>query len=508
MIWTPSHPAFQSLLTALSHETAPVYVVGGAVRDHLMRRATLQTDLDVVVEHSALRVARRVADKLGWAFYPLDPTRDVGRLVFMASSPPLVCDIAAMRGGTIDSDLRARDFTANALAIRWEGGGVAQLVDLVGGQADVERRLLRRVTPVSLAEDSIRLLRAVRFAVQLDFTLEEETSKQILRMSDTVKLASPERVRDELWKMMVSAAPDRAIEMLAAYGLLRPLLPEIADMEGVEQSAPHVMDVYQHTLQTVRYALEIRRWLKGGELAEDGARLVLWRQALSPWLYRLREHFMQSLASDHLRVDWLVWHALWHDVGKPTTRTAEKVADGVRYRFLGHETAGTALMTTRLDALRFSRQEISLAQVVVDAHMRPHLLDASFGEAPISRRALYRFFRDTGGRQLDTLPGVDVVMLALADYQAIFGEDVPPNWDGYLRHAAQLLEFAFSDQGMEQSRRPLVDGHTVMEYFSLTPGRQVGELLERLQEAQAAGEIATREDALALAAEWVTELEG
>jgi putative nucleotidyltransferase with HDIG domain len=510
-IWSPSHSALHSLLTALSAIAQPVYIVGGVVRDHLLGIKKSINDLDIIVEHSALQTARRVADQLGWAYYPLDAERDVARLVFQATSPPLVCDIAAMRGGSIERDLLARDFTINALAVEWQGRAATQLVDLVGGRADLQQRLLRRVSPASLAEDPVRLLRAVRFAAQLGFNIDEETQLQMLRMPDTVRLAAAERVRDELWKIMQTEDPARAIELLRTFGLLPYVLPEVNDMVGVTQSAPHVLDVYRHSLQAVTFATQFRSWLRGEAVDAHTPAAQAWQAALGPWRFRLQEHFWQALAAEHLRIDWLVWNALLHDIGKPRTRTLE-IGPGEtgqegssRIRFFGHEELGARLARERLEALRFSRQEIWLAETVIEAHMRPHHLHMSFEHNAISRRACFRYFRDTGARSLDLLPGVDVVLLALADYQATYVAPMPPGWEHYLEHAGQLLEFAFHARGLEQARQPLVDGHTLMRYFDLQPGREIGNLLERLQEAQAAGDIATADEALALAATWVLE---
>lgn len=519
-IWLPRHPALQSLLNTLAAATTPVYVVGGVVRDHLLGVKRAANDTDVVVEHSALQIARQAADRLGWSFYPLDAERDVARLIFLASTPPLVCDVAAMRGGTIDRDLRARDFTVNALAVQWQGGAATQLVDATGGLQDLERKRLRRVAPSSLAEDPVRLLRAVRFAVQLGFAIEEETELQMLRMSDTVRLAGAERMRDELWKISQLDEPQAAVDLLRRYGLLAYVLPEVAELEGVAQSPPHVLDVYRHTLQTVAFARQLRNWLRAEPHSDPTPSTPAsraWQEALTPWRYRLQQHFLQALAADHLRLDWLIWHALLHDIGKPQTRTWEAWEQGGgRYRFLGHDSAGAALARARLEALRFSRQEVLLTEEVVAAHMRPHHLHASFGADAVSRRACYRFFRDSGryggresgARGFDVLPGVDVLMLAVADYQATYLADMnstmlPPNWNSYLHHVNQLLEFAFHQEGLEQVRRPLVDGHMLMRYFSLRPGPELGSLLERLQEAQAAGEIRSPDEALALAATWV-----
>lgn len=500
--WTPTHPAFVSLLNALSGETDPVYVVGGVVRDALLGRSAGLTDLDVIVTRAASEVAQRAADRLGWAYYTLDAERDVARLVFTAGKTPLVCDIAAMRGGELTTDLQARDFTVNAMAMRWRRDCASELVDLAGGQADLDERQLRRVTPWGLAEDPVRLLRAVRLAVQLEFTIEEATFLQILRISGTIRLASAERVRDELWKMLASSKPDHAIDMLRTVNLLRPLLPEIADLEGVAQTAPHDADVYHHTLRTVRYALQLREWLKGDaaiEASEAGAAIAT---ALGPHLPRLRQMLLTTTAAERRVVDWLVWFALWHDVGKPSTRSTDQFADGaLRYRFLRHEEVGAEMLAHRLDALKFSRHEIALARTVVRAHMRPHLLHASFGDAPISRRARYRFFRESEGRAAEAQAGIDTLLLALADYQAIYAVSPPLAWQRYVTHIAELVAYGVAPDGLEEVRTPLVDGHTLMAYFDLPPGRQVGALLEQLREAQAAGEIATVEAGLALAAE-------
>ncbi len=199
---------------------------------------------------------------------------------------------------------------------------------------------MRRVTPTSLAEDSIRLLRAVRFAVQLGFDVEEETYKQITRMGDTICLASVERIRDELWKMMSTLAPDVAIDLLRGSGLLWSVLPEVTAMEGVPQSSPHQLDVYTHTILAVRRAVGVREWLMGRSSPVELAAEARWRERLEPWRFRLRDHFATIVAGQHLREDWLVWYALLHDIGKPLTHTVEQIdrtdPDGaaLRHRFI------------------------------------------------------------------------------------------------------------------------------------------------------------------------------
>jgi tRNA nucleotidyltransferase/poly(A) polymerase len=512
MDWKLQEPALVTLLAAFRQEYAPVYIVGGAVRDLLLGCQPNRNDLDLVVERDALASARCIADRLGWAFYPMDDARDVGRMVFAAGSPnPVICDVAGLRGGSIEADLLSRDFTINAMALALPAAGSPQLIDVCGGQADLKRGVVRRVTAMGLAEDAVRILRAIRLVAQFGFTLDDATQTQIQRLAHTVRLVSPERVRDELWKMLATTRPDQAITLMGALGVLVHVLPEVAATVGVTQSYPHYQDVFHHTVATMRHTVVLRNWIMGGDPDENPVLDALER-ALAPWLFRLRHHLAVSTAVGHSRADWLVWYALLHDVGKPATRTVElgqvelntaSNATETRIRFLGHERVGADLAATRLNALRFSRHEVELATAVVAAHLRPHSLHASFAGTQISRRAAYRYYRDSDRRQTGNPAGIDTLLLALADYQAIYPSSPPPNWSAFLNHISQLLAFAYSSPNGEPLPTPLVDGHELMRLLQLAPGPQVGELLEVLREAQAAGEVTTPAQALDLAAGWL-----
>ena len=510
--WQPQHPAFQALLQTVVADAAPVYVVGGVVRDHLLGTNKKLTDLDLVVQENALAVARRAANKLGWAYYAMDEARDVARLVFSAGGDnPLVCDIAGMRGPSIVSDLADRDFTINAMAFELLPNRPVTLLDNHNGRLDLEARLVRRVNATSLVTDPLRLLRAVRFAGQLGFTIEQETQDQIVRLTSALKLTSAERVRDELWKTMCVPRPDLALDELHRLGILIFVLPELYMTVDVAQSYPHYLDVFNHTALTMRFAAELRDWLMTDDVAAPSAAdrpwdvpltaaPTDWRDTLRPWRAQLQRHFLQTSSTGRLRAEWLVWFALLHDIGKPDTRTVEHHLNGkVVYRFFEHATVGARMCQQRLSELRFSRQEIALAEAVVAAHMRPHHLHASFQGTEISRRGVYRFFRDAGRLTAGDPAGVDTLLLWLADVQAIYA-DPPPSWDQILAHLHQMLAFVFTDQGDHDTRkRPLVDGHMLMAELELSPGPQIGQLLEQILEAQAAGEIATADDALKLA---------
>lgn len=483
-----------------------VYVVGGIVRDLLLGRRPAHYDLDLVVEQNALAAARRVADRLGWAYYPMDETRDVARLIFaVAGSDPLICDVAGMRGGSIEADLRERDFTVNAMALAFGPAGPPLLIDTTGGQVDLHRQTIRQVSPMALPEDAIRILRAVRLAVELGFQIDGATQAQMERLGRTLRFAGPERVRDELWKLLATGNPAQAIDLLHSLSILVHVLPEVATTTDVTQSYPHFQDVYRHTLATVRHAFVLRQWILGRITARE-PQIVALEAALGPWRYRLRHHLATSLVVGRAHGDWLIWNALLHDIGKPHTRRVEaddEYPDSARIRFLGHEDRGADLAVERLQALRFSRHEIELADAVIRGHMRPHSLHMSFAHQPISRRAAYRFFRDIGGKPFGSRAGIDTVLLALADYQAIYPASPPPDWAAYLDHMSELLAYAFDPQSVTPTTKPLLDGRALMHYFDLQPGPRLGDLLEYLREAQAAGDVATTDEALALATRWL-----
>ncbi|MEZ4663620.1 MAG: HD domain-containing protein [Caldilineaceae bacterium] len=527
---TASWRAFQDVLAAFAAQSTPLYIVGGAVRDLWLSELRGQplplADLDLLTPANALQTARRVADALGWAYYPLDAERDVARLVKNVGERQLICDVTTPRGGSVESDLRLRDFTINAMALRMDelsatngeiGALRGHLIDPWGGQKDLAARVIRAVTDQSLPDDPVRLVRGVRLAAQFDFAIATETQQQIVQLAHLIAQCSAERVRDELWKALATAAPADAICLLDQVGLLPHLLPEVVATQGVRQSAAPFLDVYEHTLLTVRHAARLRKWLLASAQAADaddeGANTPVqsaWRAALTPWRAQLTAHFGQQMAAGHTRAQWLVWHALLHDVGKPATRSEEFDAAGqVRVRFFEHENVGAQLVAKRLGALRFSRDEVMLGTTAVQAHMHPHWLRASFAGQPLSRRAMFRFFRKTGGLRSDALPGIDVLLLALADYMAIHkGLNQPQDdsalsqWRQYLEHIVQCLAFAFADDGPQHAQQqPLANGHLLMRELGLPPGPQLGRLMEQLAEAQAAGEITTPTEAIAWAAQ-------
>ncbi|MBV7328986.1 HD domain-containing protein [Chloroflexi bacterium TSY] len=578
-----------------------VYVVGGVVRDYLLkdeyyphktvrfaqahgRKAEVATDIDFLLPGVALPTARVIADQCGWAYYPLDQARDFARLVYQLPDEQLICDVAGLGLQTtshlhvdqheqllaeaLRTDLNERDFTINAMVFAFDLASAnertnrcgvdeyleslsdtwfaADLIDLHKGRTDLREGIVRRVSPEAFIKDPVRLLRAVRFAVQLDFTIEDDTRRQLQELSATIERGSSERIRDELWKGLSTQDPATFIELLRSTGLLTYVLPEVANLVDTEQSSPHYQDVYQHTLLAVRHASRLRDWLLSLSLSSRNERVDevptnierrfddqhagnLLLSKLKEWQQELAVH-MQSLVSvGHRRAQWLVWQALLHDVGKPSCQSFEQTDDGAyRIRFFEHEKVGADLTKKRLETLHFSRQEIALTTAVVLGHMRPHWLHASAEVQPLSRRAMYRFFEATRVTKSDPktqepkatddqlhivqanqfTAGIDIALLVLADYQAIHADLPLVQWQHYLAHIGQLFDFAFSPGGLIQVvRNPLLNGHDLIQRLSMKPGPLLGQILQQLAEAQASGDVTTRQEALEYASKLLSSMD-
>lgn len=473
----------------------PVVLVGGFVRDLLLGRES--RDLDLAAPVGGLVLARSLADLLGGAYVPLDTARDTGRAVLAGlDSQPFFVDVAAWRGPSLADDLGARDFTINALAAEVHGT-TASLIDVTGGLIDLEARLLRTTSPQALVDDPLRSLRAVRLLAELSpwrFRLEHTTAQQIRQHAPLLARSATERVRDELARIVAAAEPARWLTMLSELDLLALVMPEVEALRGVEQSAPHIYDVLEHTLRTVDYSAWLAEWIAGrAEPASevDGALCA----ALAPLRPALAQHLSESLGvSMGSRGQALRWAALSHDWGKPATRSVEAALDGgpVRVRYLGHEDVSVDLAGAALRRLRFSEAETRWVTTIVAGHMRPHHLSAA--SALPGRRAVYRYYRDLGPA------GVDTALLSLADLHAMAGPMLDlSTWQRQLDVAASLLD-AYFNHPLEAVRpHPLIDGRDLMASLGLRPGQHIGQLLAAVAEAQAAGELHSRDDAVAYA---------
>ncbi len=476
-------PLLERLRPFLTQQDRPVYLVGGAVRDALLNRVS--HDLDFVVPNRAIKLAFHVADGLGVPAYVLDKERDTGRV--MLADEGTMLDFARFRGDSLAADLRDRDFTINAIALPAAAKTAVSLIDPCGGAADLEAGIIRQTHDGAIADDPVRALRGLRLAYSLNFTLAEETAVAITAAAPLLSHVSVERVRDELMKLLETAVPHQAMQHMHQLGLMRVILPEIADLADVAQSAPHREPVLAHTFSVLRWLAEIEAILAGQE--PDSPALSAAAGALTVYRAQLTEHVTRRIDGGVDGRLLLRLGALCHDVGKKETQTT---ADDGRIRFLGHDKVGAKLAGRRLRQLTFSNHAVKHVQKIVSGHMRPlHLANNATGP---SRRAIFRYFRDTGSA------GLDIGLLALADHLATYdGPGETAHWLRLLDVVTTLFSHYFERHAETVAPPPLIDGRDLMNELHMQPGPEIGRILRLIQEAQAAGELSTRADALAFA---------
>jgi poly(A) polymerase len=359
------------------------------------------------------------------------------------------------------------------------------LIDPFGGRGDLQNGIIRAVAETAFKSDAARLLRAVRLAAELGFSLESQTEALIRQNCHLIADVAGERVREELLRLLVVPHPEIFLPYLDDLGLVTAIIPELAQAKGVEQPKEHFWDVFDHSLKTaiaVDFILHEGSW----EYADDEA------LAMVPWSEVLARHFAQEVSHGSTRRPLLKLAALLHDVAKSQTKA---VGEDGRTHFLGHAKLGADLTVAILERLRFSSKEIRLVETMVRHHLRPGQMSSS---GLPTHRAIYRYFRDSGEA------GIDTLYLSLADHLATRGPKL--NLAGWQEHT-QLVEYVLA-QHLEQQRLTaparLVSGHDLIRTFGLKPGPDIGELLEAVNEAQASGEITTQEEALAYIKERLT----
>lgn len=475
-----------AVLEDLSADTEAIYLVGGAVRDALLGYSS--HDLDFVLRQDSLKIARKLADALGGAYYTMDEDFEVGRVVLVdAAGIRQVMDFVAMQGESLEEDLRKRDFTINAFAVALND--LSSVIDPLGGVEDLIKKRLRACSPESLLQDPVRVLRAVRMSASYTLAILPETRALVGPAVQLLGQVSAERLRDEFLKVLDAPNQAASLRVLDIFGVLEHIIPEVVEMKGVTQSTPHIYDVWEHSLHTVQAMDQVLQLLDeeyvhdnefGGDLLSG-----LLSQRLGRYREQISTHLNTDLVPDRPYRPILFLAAFCHDFTKPRHRTVEESG---KIRFIGHESSGAQLIAERGNALRLSRAEIQRLTRILQGHMRPWQLAKEGG--PPSRKAVYRFWRDTGPA------GVDIVLLSLADLIGIYGHTLPQEiLQNHLDVIRRLLE-AYWEAPEQVDPSVYLDGKQIMELFDLQPGPKIGELLEALREAQAVGTVQSRDQAV------------
>lgn len=447
----PKNKVFKLVGSVADRLGRECYVVGGYVRDLFLNRPS--KDIDFVTVGSGIELAAEVAHEIGpktrLAVYRNFGTAQVHHrgleLEFVGarkesydrnSRNPIVED------GTLDDDLSRRDFTINAMAISVNGETFGQLVDKFGGVADLEAKIIR--TPldpdVTFSDDPLRMMRAVRFATQLQFEIFDVTAQAIKRNARRIEIISRERIADEMMKIMKSPRPSIGWKLLSELGLLKLIFPELEALRGVDvvNGRAH-KDNFFHTLEVLDKVAE---------------------------------------ASDNV---WLRWGALLHDIGKPVTKHWE---DESGWTFKNHNFIGSKMVPRIFRALKLPMNEnMKYVAKLVELHMRPIALV----EDVVTDSAVRRLINQ-GGDDLD-----DLMLLCSADITSKNRETVRRHLENFEHVKEKMVELEARDH--IRNYQPPVDGNEIMAVLGLGECRQVGVVKQRIKDAILDGEIANDHDA-------------
>lgn len=447
-----ANPLATALIQAARESGGRAWIVGGALRDAWQGR--LAADFDFAAQPAALDAMLARARSLQAALIPLDPVRQITRAALGGHG----ADLEPV-GESIEANLRRRDFTVNALALEVEPDRLT-LYDPQGGLDDLERRRLRLCAPGAFTDDPARVIRAYRFMLTMDLLPIDATRNALRAAAPRAADVAAERVTRELWKILGHHRSHAAVERMAGDGALGALLPEVDACRGVTQNQRHHLDVFAHTLETLK-VMEA--------LAADPPLALRGLDA--------------PVAADITRLSVAKLAALMHDTGKPSTRAQTQG----RITFYGHETAGETMARAAARRLRLPRAVERGLRLLVLHHVRKP--KAAPG-AELDRRAMWRYLCDLGDW---TDAGL---LLGMADVDAARGPAMTPERRERKLRAAQGI-LALREKLERKPPRPPLDGDDLIREFNIAPGPLVGRLLEELTEANAIDDLTGRDKALA-----------
>ncbi|MFH1073850.1 MAG: HD domain-containing protein [Candidatus Firestonebacteria bacterium] len=439
-----------------------IYIVGGYLRDSLLQKENI-SDIDFVVYGDARKTAKAFAKAVKGSFVQLSDAFNIYRVICKNTC---ICDFSKGRGKKIEEDLEERDFTINALAREVSN---AEIIDIFNGLKDLKSGIIRETAGKRVfKDDPLRLLRAIRFAATLRFKLDPKTAKNIKSLAGLISKPAKERVRDEIFKLFTSEKSAEYIILSDKLRLLEKIFPVIKEMKGVSQPGFHHLDVFGHSLECLSKLEEVYRKLDfnlPGEIKNF-----------------IREQINKK-SGQFDRKTFIKFIAVLHDSGKPKTKSKDKKGT----HFYTHELVGAENFKKTGRQLKLSNEEINTGVTVIKCHLRTGYLA---GLKKISKRAVYKFFRDTGAS------AIEVLLLSWADRLSARGVKVDRQT---LANHKKVIENLFKEYykiSTETKASPFLNGHEIMKHFHLPPSPIIGKLLEKTREAQATGRIKTKKEAL------------
>lgn len=447
-----------------------LYLVGGYLRDIVLKREKSNPDMDFAVKKGAIRFGREFAAKIKAGFVVLDKEHGSCRLLKRIQDKDYTLDFTDFRGRDLKEDLLLRDFTINSLALELEEA-ISQeslnnhLVDLYGGKQDLKKKIIRVLSKRSFPEDPLRILRAFSLACIFDFKIEKQTIKLINQEKEKLDGVSCERVRDELFKILDS---DRAYDYLSymhKLNVLKLIIPEIEVMRNVRQGPYHHLNVLAHSFESLRQMDLLIKACRNKEV-EDYLNEYLCGQRKRRALIRLG--------------------VLLHDIGKPKTLRRRKG----KTIFHGHERAGADIVRIIGRRLKLSNDELDALNKMVFWHLRPGYMADNL---TLSARAKFRYFRDAGKEALS------ILLVSLADQRSTRGRLTSGETRQRHEKAVASLIKEYLKKKKEKKLPRLINGDDLIKNLRLRPSILIGVILSRVEELQAIGRIKTKQEALALA---------
>ena len=443
------------------------YIVGGFVRDRLLGVRKEFTDIDLVTKDKLEKVAECIERRLGKSPFSFKREKEV----FSFVGSDFRIDVSSLDGETIEEDLRKRDFTINAMAVDIRElflpfNDDAEIIDPTGGFEDIQRGILRPVYEKAISDDPVRILRGVRLKLQLNFKFHLSFIEQSKGKERELQNSPPERLREELIKILNTEKFHEALRDLDNLKVLYGIFKELSKIEEIPPSGLHQYSLKEHTLKTVEL-LETYVLKRKEELLSQFSPLVG------------SEKLLPNLSDE----ECLKIVALYHDVAKPLT---VKEVNG-RLTFHNHDKLGAEIVKNALMRLSFGKKAARLGYTVVRNHLRPFFLYELYKRGELTDRAVYRFFRDSGNYSFHTL------LLSVADFGAT-SEEMFGKIEEYEEFVKGLVKF-YAER--IHNLKPLLSGKEIMEIKGIEkPDRCVGFIKEKLLELQAIGKVKTREEAV------------